>query len=746
MAIISGYTPAERRPIAQPWQLPFNEMYTALKEKQTIADAQAAKGDELMATLASMQDFLPKDLELHRDRMTNIMQQEQSLREQVGEDLSRPEYRQGLRKLILTTASDPFYTIAAQNYKTVSEGEKLKQQLMVEGKWEGEHQLTTDYDPATYTGAIDEAGSMNKLPTVGVAPSDEFYQEVYKIASDIIPEEWKDAVQDEKTGIWYSKEGKKLDVPNIVQTLWDNQPGWGTGKQYARYYKKLKHQNPDMTEADLQKHLNDMFTGIAEVFDRKYRGESIIAFPDDGAGTGKKSLNIKPFISVKATHSVDSSGYATPKDAKEWEQYNKNLIAEGGLIDNDKKALENKLGVSIEYNMTINKPQAVKGDILSSFTNDDRVELDIKDADGNIITEDSPLYQDNYEEFTTLKYKYEQAIGAIDRVQEFDAFALAESGFDRSKVKYTQEDIDKKALEIYAKRKGDNSILDILIASMGSKDPTPSGAVYTPSEILKNLDQADRDAAYRDAERELMDKDPQRDNFKRYKEIYEQSYSNGTYPVTQYGNSFGYDDEAKKFKAELTNTLLNYMSQSLNDEDFRGLTAYNTVNGTGELKGKDYNDFAQRILKKAEAGEIELNNVQWRLDDGGDGLVVDLTVEGKLIEIRDVQGISEYLSSRGYQDISFLNLLDQASRSLKPSDGRTDSNISDIGQANDYGFIGGHEPGWPKDKFKRTSVPYRYLGKNYPAGSFYYRGKLYNNMYEVGVAYLQHYSMLQQAE
>ena len=745
MAIIQGYTPAQQPQLTQPWQLPFNEMYTALKDKQSIADAEAAKSDELMITLGNITNLLEPDLYIHKNKMSNVLAKEQELRSQVGDDLTRPEYRQGLRKLVLETATDPFYSAAMGNYQKVhDEYYKDRRTLELAGAYTPSLDMF-EPDLDAYKGAINPDGTVNILDYEGLSRVDQFLPKVQELAKEIRTQKWgtfSPQTQPDGSVVYVTESGETLTKDDIVDTLWNNMEGLTRDPDFVKYKKRWLYDNKNSLEgtsketqdAAFSQHMDDVIAGFAEVYDVNDYEKAPTPYLNSGSGSKDKALDIKTFTTLRSTVGSDSSGFATPEAAKEFIDYNYGLISEGGALDINKKNVEASLGVTIEPVFTPGLQVGNPADPSTFSKNVDRFTFTIKDMEGNIIDENSPKYKENYQEFKNLQYKYEQAYTSIDRVGEFDAYAKAASGYDPSKTSFSAFDIDAKAEEIYQETVKGHPLLLTFIASTGGFDKMP--------ENLKKLDNNLKKSAKERAEQELFKNDPQYDKYQEYKKLYEQAYSDGTYPVTQYSNSFGWDEDAKKFTTSLHNQLINKLSESINNKDYRGVAAYNIYNND-ELEADDYNDLAEDIKTKLETGQIEHSALSWRLDDGGDGLVVDLTYNGKVMEFREVGGIEEYLATNGYQDFTFLTMLNKASSSMKPSMGRDASGVEGAGRANDFGFMGGQAPGFPRDMFKRTTAKTMYAGEEYPIGSFIYEGKLYRTLYDVGVAYLQKHGALQ---
>lgn len=785
MAIISGYTPAERRPIAQPWQLPFNEMYTALKDKQVMADTQAAKSDELFATLASMQNFLPEDLVLHKERMDNIMQKEQALREQVGEDLTRPEYRQGLRKLIMSTATDPFYSAATQNFNAKLEQDKLRNQLMLAGKYEGDYQEKGTYKQGEYQGAVSADGAINLISDWTINPTDTFAADIYSLAESIRSEKYGNYSFNSATGFWENKEGERLPEGEIVSTLKSNLPAMESTSNYKWHKQKWDALNPNGTPAEWNAYLEKLMTGAAKVFDINDLKVSMMPGQLDGTGTRRGSddeENIKTpdLMGLEVTVGDFSTTFESPDKMNEYVTRQQKIISKsppknaqekeenvwfmtGGIHD-----LENKIAKDNNYKEVSFVPEFDADNDRFDFT------ISAINENGDVVNvdKDSKIYKDNFQSITNLKAKYEAAQLEIDRAAEFDAEARTATGFTpekEAKAKVVTTEISKKALlaaasnakafasaqagglenlsdlersVILGRRKtSDGNFIDLtedekLEVIKGAlpkiKLKKPAYARLGDSNDVYGEEVVNGEQLLSTATQYYMEKEYKstldKIGYSDYLDYYKQAYGTGYIQTQSKQFSFGTKGDEITYKKELMTMLSNHLADP-------NVQMYNPSTGaTYEVEEKE--DISKKIKSKAEEGEIKLEDVKWRVDNNH-GLVIDYKIDGQTIELRGVSEVVNFLHNHGMQDYALLKIIDSAAKTTVRTAGG-----DGVGEGKQYGYFGGEGSMYPKMMFKINDLPIKKNGVEYPPGSIELRvpqpdgttkSVFFDNLYDAAV-------------
>lgn len=766
MAIISGYKPVQQPEIVKPFTLPFNEMYTALKDKQAAYDIEADKSDALFTTLGSIQNLLPKDLMTHRDKMSNLLAQEEALRDQAGGDLARPEYKQGLRKLIMSTAMDPFYPTAMGNYQTVTEQYLPAYQEMVKSgvtpeDWQHNGDFYDKYVKG-YDGAIDPEGNINRLEFQGISPQGNYLGKAADLTKEIIAQKYGNIKWDPSLGVYVNESGVKLTEEDIRQTLWSNKNLLEATPDYELYRKKFFYNNPSATEEDFNKHLDDSYKGIARIFNRDDK-ETSYAFgaSSDGSGKGSGSGDDEGgpnyFLQFPDTTASNSIGWETPEKRESYVQNTNRILTKqpapadrelniwtkkGGIIE-----LQNELSSQIGSEVKIEPTY----DISTGRTT---FSINTIDPDGNVknILPDSPEYKKNAEWLLTLQAQHESLSMSVQRAEEFDTQARAESGFtgDYSKeVKPLISEMKQQAadaaheafVDTFAsvttnpEYKAELQNLFVLRSKIGNEEYLKRRSAidkkYEPAEFdgnvysknyLKSMKVDEFEAAeykrlFEQNSEQIKQKDP---NYSKYKEIYEQSYGKGYYLQQEWGSTFGTNEstEVKGYQQVLINNAISRLGMASNGSDYRGIAAYDVATNK-ELDSDDYNEIGE-ILSKDEFKRANVT-ANWRVDEGGDGIVVDIFVpleDGvKRLEMRDIGGIVEFLAENGYGDLAQLKLMDAASKTTKRG------NVEEgVGQGGDFGYIGGLDvQGYgtlPKMQFKRHALPITQNGVTHEIGSY----------------------------
>lgn len=786
MAIISGYQPAQQPELMQPWQLPFNEMYTALKDKQTDADLQAQRADELMITLGSIQNLLPKDLITHKEKMDNLVKSEELLRSQVGEDITRPEYKQGLRKLIVSTATDPFYSIGMQNYQTVEEQDKIRQAMMAAGTYEGKWQESGTYNPETYTGAIGPNGTLNKLEPGQFNPTDTFIPDIMKLAKEIIPQEFAGYQYNDKTGFWENYEGKKLPKGEIVRVLKENKDAWASTSNYTWFKNKWKFHNPTGTEADFEGYLDDILGGAADIYDVNNYGASMIPgqlrTPSSGGGSGDEETKVKypNVLGLPVTVGDYSNSFETPEDLTEYTTRQSKKINK--LKPANKQEAEQNIWWRQDGIHALESNLAKQGNFSSVKiepaydADNERLDFTINalDANGNAINIEpgSKLYKDNYQTIMNLKAEYEAAEINIDRAMEFDAEARKASGFTPDKeaaAKQVTGEIKNKSLsdlvgnlDIHMKMgriklkpgqsisdlewavlQGHNKVngkpitlseqekLDIasdvmkriefnkpIAIRVGSNNAT-IGEAASPEEYIAKAEEYLVNNEYKDKLGKI--------GYTEYKDYYKNSFGEGSYLINSKNFSFGTSGEQLKYKEEILGSLVARISNV-------NIPVYDPQTGE-EYEPKIRKELAESTVSKAQEGKLRIEDAKWRVDSN-EGIVIDYTIDGKVVEIRDLSGVMEYLAANNLQDYSVLKLMDEAAKTTVRSDAEQGE-----GKGSQWGYFG-DDGSFPKMMFKINVTPVKKNGRTYPEGSIELRvpqpdgstkSEFFDNMYDATV-------------
>lgn len=784
MAIIQGYTPAQQPQLTQPWQLPFNEMYTVLKDKQKAADEQQARSDEMLTTLGSIQNLLPKDLMTHQEKMNSIIQNEEALRNQVGGDLTRPEYKQGLRKLILSTATDPFYPIAMQNYATKEDQDKTRLAMMAAGNYQGAWNEKDTYNPDTYEGAVLADGTLNKLNPGQFHPNDTFAADIMTMAKEIIPQVYAGYQFNEKTGFWENYEGKRLSKDEIAKVLWKNEKAWGSTSNFQWYKDKFQYLNPDATEEDFKNNLDSLFKGAADIYDVNDYGASMITGQMDGnglkgrgSGDDDPNLKIPNVLGLPSTVGDFSNSFKTPEDLTIYTTNEEKKISklkptnkqeadrniwwkEGGIhtLENDIAKAGNFKSVKIEPSYDADSERL-------DFT------INALDADGNAVNIEpgSKLYKDNFQTIMNLKAEYEAAEINIDRAMEFDAEARKASGFTPDKeaaAKKLTAEIETRAI---------NNLASTIDFSAGMK--AKNGATLSDLEwaVLKgdkrvngkdiNLSEEEKMQIKKEALKKVEFKKPQevritgsnssvgsaaspeeylskaqeylieqeykdrldRIGYSSYKKYYKDSYGEGYYLTESKNFSFGTSTEQLNYKKEILGSLVARISNI-------NIPVYDPQTGE-EIPPDDRKSLAESTVEKAQADKLRIEDVKWRVDSN-EGIVVDYTIDGKVVEIRDLSGVMEFLASNNMQDYSVLKLMDSAAKTTVRS-----SADSGVGKGSQWGYFG-DDGSFPKMMFKINVTPVKKNGREYPEGSIELRvpqpdgsmkSEFFDNMYDATV-------------
>lgn len=766
MAIISGYKPVQQPEIVKPFTLPFNEMYTALKDKQAAYDVEADKSDALFATLGSIQNLLPKDLMTHRDKMTNLLSQEEALRDQAGGDLARPEYKQGLRKLIMSTAMDPFYPTAMGNYQTVTEEYLPAYQKMVESgitpeDWQYNGDFNSKYVKG-YEGAVDAEGNLNRLEFKGISPQGNYLGKAADLTKEIIAQKYGNVKWDPSLGVYVNESGVKLTEEDIRQTLWSNKNLLESTPDYELYRKKFFSNNPGATEEQFMKQLDDSYRGIAKIFNRDDKETSYafgasndLPLPLPLPSDDENSPNY--FLQFSDTTASNSIGWETPEKREAYVQNTNRILTKqpapadremniwtkkGGINE-----LQTKLTEQVGSDVTI-EPSYDANTGRTTFT------INALDPDGNVknILPDSPEYKKNAEWLMTLQAEHEYLNMSVQRAEEFDTQARAESGFTGdytkevkpliSEMKQQAADAAHEAfINTFAsvstnpEYKAELNNLFTLKAKIGNEEylkrRTALDKKYQPAEFdgnvysknyLKSMkvdefETAEYKRLFEQNSELIKQKDP---NYSKYKEIYDQSYGEGYYLQQEWGSTFGTNEKAavKEYQKVLINNAISRLGMSTNGSDYGGIVAYDVATNK-QLDSKEYNE----IGKTLATDEYKRANVtaNWRVDEGGDGIVVDIFVpleDGvKRLEMRDIGGIVEFLAANGYGDLAQLKLMDSASKTTKRG------NVEEgVGEGGDFGYIGGLDvQGYgtlPKMQFKRHALPITQDGVTHEVGSY----------------------------
>lgn len=786
MAIISGYKPVQQPEIVKPFTLPFNEMYTALKDKQAAYDVESDKSDALFATLGSIQNLLPKDLMTHRDKMSNLLSQEEALRDQAGGDLARPEYKQGLRKLIMSTAMDPFYPTAMGNYQTVTEQYLPAYQKMVESgitpeDWQYNGDFNSKYVKG-YEGAVDAEGNLNRLEFKGISPQGNYLGKAADLTKEIIAQKYGNIKWDPSLGVYVNESGVKLTEEDIRQTLWSNKNLLESTPDYELYRKKFFSNNPGATEDQFMKHLDDSYKGIAKIFNRDDK-ETSYAFGASNEGSGKGSGSGGDednagnyFLQFPDTTASASIGWETPEKRETYVQNtNRILTKQPAPADRElniwtKKDgindLQTKLSKQVGSDVTI-EPSYDASTGRTTFT------INALDPDGNVknILPDSPEYKKNAIHILNLQAEHEYLNTAVQRAEEFDTQARSESGYDPNietqnmafNNNYNKKYLDdlesntrlsgkyykaytssinegmsnEQKLQAYKKATTDyySTLKFVKMRAAGSGGGANTGVykdedgneVYIQlqpgdnpnTDPVKALNELDKTI-----KKSVFDSTPAGADYKRkrtaYEKIYEESYGDGYYLQQEWGSTFGTNESAavKGYQQVLINNAISRLGMSANGSDYGGIAAYDVATNE-QLDSDAYNE----IGKTLATDEFKRANVtaNWRVDEGGDGIVVDIFVpleDGvKRLEMRDIGGIVEFLAQNGYGDLAQLKLMDAASKTTKRG------NVEEgVGEGGDFGYIGGLDvQGYgtlPKMQFKRHALPITQDGVQHEVGSY----------------------------
>lgn len=755
MAILAGYQPALQPELGKTFSLPFNELYTAMKGRQDSYDLAQSQADAMYASLGSVQGLRPEDMLIHQQKMKDIFSKEEQLRSSVGDDLSNPQYKSELRKMILGVATDPFYSVAKGNADAYYNQylPAYQQAVGTQGAVEDWQKLGKNLD--NYKGAVNPDGTFNESTFEGILPYGNLSGQAAKVAKEIIPLTWGNLKYDNALGVYVNEKGVKVTKQEIVDVLKKNIPAFKETPDYRSALTRYMHDNPGSDEkAFIENYFTPMAKGIADIYDRNDLETSYAYGYDNTGNTTRRNsggdddeIPLGDILQVGVTAGDRSIANASPEVNDKYINTIDRLLTKNPAPADMEKNIwtrTSSTGKDGGLNELATKlKEATGGEVSIEPTyhgygvdnEDDRLTFDITitqtDGTKKVLTPDDQEYKDNAVHIGNLQAEYEFAAHAKDRAQEFDNQARAETGYNETNFKFTQADIQK---EVDARLKKDSGLGLFFLSTLSGKPI---------DESLKKLYQTKKEIITQKVEDEFFQKDPQYQNYKNYKKFYKDNYGEGYYQTTQFAGTFGVEAGDKAFVDQTLNLLSNKLQA-------RDLEAFDPKTGEA-FDNKQYEDLAKLIESKAEEDKIKLQSISWRLDYD-DGIVIDYNVAGTTVEVRDLDGVMRHLGIANLQDYQVLTLMNDTIKKSK----KNTFGVEGVGEGGDYGFIGG-TPDFPRMYYQRNATPIERNGITYSVGSYELkvpapteknpnatRSEYYNNIYDMHVeGYLKNMGTIQ---
>lgn len=326
-----GFQPAQQAQGFQPFQLPFQEMYQHMANRDQVARDVDQQATQFLTTIGGIKDVLPEDRPLIAEMYKSVLEREQSLRESVNGDLLNPNYRKGLNNLLIETANDTVIGDALYNY-----GIDQKQQEILQA-----YQIKTGNAIEAWNNpyGIKRANYVNARESGRLSPEPIFMQgslieDGYAFAKQILPTYYEDFEIKNMAGkdVLVDRSGKAISKTAIKDLLVrayqegffnaDGSPGLQTLQRESSFY--------NFTPEEVDKKISDQFDIVADML--HYDDGKTTILNDDPYGYGKgndeEEDDLKNPLSVVITTLAETNTFASPQLAMQYSGIVENMYTE----------------------------------------------------------------------------------------------------------------------------------------------------------------------------------------------------------------------------------------------------------------------------------------------------------------------------------------------------------------------------------------------------------------------------------
>lgn len=703
-----GFQPAQQSQGLQPFVVPFEQLYGHLAQKQNMYDVAEAKSNEFLIKIGGITDLLAPDIPLAAERYKNVMTREEELRTSVNGDLANPEYRKGLNRLMVETATDPFWGIATHNYAVANE--KYLPDVQA-------YQLKFGQAPAPWNDEFSDklrgyqgADVSGRLEYKGVAAPAEITTEMFEMAKQIIPNVREGFYYDPKLNRFINEKLEVLSATDIKKIL--SKHDWGYSPAYAQMLKRAEYLGISSDEL-----FEQALETTARTFSVNNYATSVGPDGGDGIGNTKggdgENTTVAPIVNV----SVDSSGFEDIEAMENAKINLRNGMQEltsgdsgfGTLVEliQDDIRFKNLGGEMVNPSLVFDNESGSTAVNLTAKINGKLYnlanipELENSGAPKEIVE----LAKSNILPMLKIKEKYTALYKNMEAIEELDARLMAETGFNsvakhEFETKYSANIdaeftnlVNTKAdyqdairgifpgarfVEMMKNAGGITGLFKALTGPAGANkavDDNIKNITTEQKEFLKQLKNEATANVMKDKNYKLYE------SYNKYQNALADTYgTNGKLQSSQYSNSFGYTPEAIRATEMVAKTILSNIVGTGDAVDTRIVLINPTTDEqyNADDMGKIQKGLERLISEKTIEGQLDLTNfVTWRYDDT-DGIVFEMNVGGYRVEVQNMNNTEALLGSINAHSAAYLHLLTQASASLQRPDagnGQGDANL-----------------------------------------------------------------------